>query len=341
MALERLLEVDVAAPGKDRGVWWLQVGGVECRGDRAGLVGGLQAYARRSRPATYSLGRGRPRRDGRSRIAANVPSVSDLLDGHDEAGELLVAQRGEGEHTLGLRGVGGVERVGAEDQDVGDDRSRSRNEPAAQRAAVPRERRPWPAGRSGAPRRGTLRGRSCACSRSCTVWWRGRVVVGGRDVPAAVGERPSAERNLGPEQPCGAAPDPPARDRECRSGAAGPRRRGVARGADEDQRRGGVADQDVLEHVRRQQVVVADGIERRDERPHHARRARGRTARGGPNEAWSARPRRRSRTNPCRNDAAAATRNGEHRRLEEPLDEEVRVGRTRPGARRAARRRDP
>ena len=76
---------------------------------------------------------------------------------------------------------------------------------------------------------------------------------------------------------------------------------------DEDQRRRDVGDQHVLEHVRREQVAVAEQVERRDERQHedrepdartarrgttpHGRRARAAEAAGTP--ARSTRPRRR------------------------------------------------
>ena len=134
-----------------------------------------------------------------SRSATQIPSVSELLAHHHEAGQPLVRERGEAEQALGLGCVRRVERVEREDQDVRQDlpgrEERDRKADAARAAELP------------APRRiDELRPDEHAGEHEGDVLevvddlMRERVVVGGGHVPRRDDDRPEREGDHRPQQ---------------------------------------------------------------------------------------------------------------------------------------------
>ena len=143
--------------------------------------------------------------------------------------------------------------------------------PIARSAAIiasrrPRETRPWPVGSISTVQTRKPAKTKLACSRSCTAWWVAAIVVEGRDVPGTERGGPDRERDAWPDEPGRSSPGPRGVPERREHGSRDREEKQRPAQRDEDQRRPGVGDQHVLEHVGREQVAVCELVERRDER---------------------------------------------------------------------------
>ena len=95
-----------------------------------------------------------------------------------------------------------------------------------------------------------------------------RRFVDGGHVPGGDHDAPDAERDRRSREHAEELPQrPESRDRP-EHGAGKEEEHDRTGHGDDDERHGCVADQDVLQHVRRQEVLLGDRVERRDERQH-------------------------------------------------------------------------